>query len=98
MSPAPSVPEGTLLWLLQQRQQLQQIKASLAVRAIAKKYLSPEPPSGDNTLSEPGPKVIRCSQCGRPMQLLEQLPPQKLTPGAARPMALEALNENNRSG
>jgi Putative transposase/Transposase zinc-binding domain len=70
----------------QQRPLLQQIKASLAVLATAKESLSPQPPPTDDTPSEPGPKVIRCPQCGRPMQLAEQLPCQKLTPGAPRPL------------
>jgi len=69
----------------QQRQHLQQIKASLVVPASAQDSL-PEPPPSHNAPSEPGPSVIRCPQCGRPMQLVEQLPRQKLTPGPPRPI------------
>jgi hypothetical protein len=67
----------------QQRQHLQQIKASLA--ASAKDSL-PQPLPTDDTPNEPGPKVIRCPQCGRPMQLVEELPRHKLTPGTPRPI------------
>lgn len=67
----------------QRRQLLQQIKASLAVPTTAKDSL-PQPLPTDHTPNQPGPKVIRCPQCGRPMQLVEQLPRQKLTPGAPR--------------
>ena len=62
----------------QQRQQLQQLKASLDVPAITQDSLPDTPPS-DHTLNEPGPKLIRCPQCGCPMQLVEQLPRQNLT-------------------
>lgn len=62
----------------QQRQQLQQIKDSLGVPAIAQDSL-PAPPPSDHTLNEPGPKLIRCPQCGCPMQLVKQLPRQNLT-------------------
>jgi len=65
----------------QQRQQLQRIKASLAVPASAKDSL-PEPPPSHNAPSEPGPSVIRCPQCGCPMQRVEELP----RPGAPRPI------------
>jgi hypothetical protein len=69
----------------QQRQHLQQIKACLAVPDSAKDSL-PQPLPTDDTGNEPHPKVIRCPQCGRPMQLVEQLPPQKLTPVTPRPI------------
>jgi hypothetical protein len=68
----------------QQREQLQLIKASLALPAPAKDLLSPQPPPTDNTPSQPGPKVIRCPQCGGPMQLIEQLPRHNLIGGAPR--------------
>ena len=67
----------------QQRQQLQRIKASLVVPATAQDSL-PEPPPNHNAPSEPASKVICCPQCARPMQLVEQLPRQKLTPGPPR--------------
>jgi hypothetical protein len=56
----------------------------LAVPATAKDSLSPQPPPTDDTPGQPSPKVIRCPQCGRPMQLVKELPRQKLTPGAPR--------------
>jgi hypothetical protein len=67
----------------QQRQQLQQIKASLAVPTTAKDSL-PQPLPTHDTPNPPGPKLIRCPQCQRPMQLVEQLPRHKLTPVAPR--------------
>lgn len=67
----------------QRRQQLQQIKASLAVPTTAKDSL-PQPLPTHDTPNQPGPKVIPCPQSGRPMQLVEQLPRQKLTPVAPR--------------
>lgn len=67
----------------QRRQQLQHIKASLAVPTTANDSL-PQPLPTDDTPNQPGPKVIRCPQCARPMQLVEQLPRQKLTPVAPR--------------
>jgi Putative transposase/Transposase zinc-binding domain len=69
----------------QQRQQLQQIRACLAVPACAKDS-RPEPLPSDDTPNEPGPKLIRCPQCQRPMQLAQELPRHKLTPGAPRPI------------
>ena len=69
----------------QQRQQLQQIKASLPVPTTAQDLL-PEPPPSDHTRNDPGPKALRCPQCGGPMQLVEQLPRHKLTPAAAPPI------------
>jgi len=69
----------------QQRSHLQQIKACLAVPASAKDSL-PQPLPTDDTGNEPHPKVIRCPQCGRPMQLVEQLPRHNLTPRAPGPI------------
>jgi hypothetical protein len=57
----------------------------LAVPACAKDS-RPEPLPSDDTPNEPGPKLIRCPQCQRPMQLAQELPRHKLTPGAPRPI------------
>jgi putative transposase/transposase-like zinc-binding protein len=69
----------------QRRQQLQQIKASLGVPTTAKDSL-PQPLLTDDTSKQPGPKVIRCPQCGHPMQLVEQLPRQNLTSSPPPPI------------
>jgi Putative transposase len=68
----------------QQRQHLQQIKAGLAVPPSAQHSL-PQPLPTDDMPNQPDPKVIRCPHCGRPMQLVEELPRQKLSSGAPRP-------------
>ena len=67
----------------QQRHRLQQVKALLALTTALDNPLPDLAPNyhTPNQL-EPGPKTILCPQCGRPMQLLEELP----RPSAARPL------------
>jgi hypothetical protein len=59
----------------QQRPRLQQLQALLAVTPKAE-HPTQFSPSQD-TAAEPHPKLIRCPQCGRPMQLVQRLPRQK---------------------
>ena len=67
----------------QQRPQLQQVKAGLAVTPAAENQLPALAPNHDTPDElEPRPKNRLCPQCGRPMQLLGELP----RPGAARPI------------
>jgi predicted RNA-binding Zn-ribbon protein involved in translation (DUF1610 family) len=70
----------------QQRQQLQQIKTSLAVPTSAKDSLSTQAPPADNAPTDLASKLIRCPQCGAPMQRVEQLPRHNLTPPASGPI------------
>jgi Putative transposase/Transposase zinc-binding domain len=65
----------------QHRHRLQQVKAALAVTPAAENPL-PDLAPNYHTQLEPQPKAILCPQCGRPMQLLEQLP----RPSPARPL------------
>jgi hypothetical protein len=59
----------------QQRPRLQPLQAWLAVTPKAE-HPTQFSPSQD-TPAEPHPNLIRCPQCGRPMQLVERLPRQK---------------------
>jgi hypothetical protein len=63
------------LFRAQQRPRLQQLQAWLAVTPKAEDptQFAPSP----DTPAEPHLKVIRCPQCGRPMQPVERLPRQK---------------------
>jgi Putative transposase/Transposase zinc-binding domain len=65
----------------QQRSRLQQLHALLTVTPQAE---DPTQLSRQDTRDEPHLQVIRCPQCGCPMQLVEQLPRQKLTACAPR--------------
>ena len=71
----------------QQRPQLQQLKAWLSATPALADPL-PDLAQNQNTSSqpEPRPKAIRCPRCGLPMQLLEQLPRQKLSSGPPPPI------------
>jgi hypothetical protein len=71
----------------QQRHRLQQVKALLALTpALDNPLPDLAPNSHTPDQLEPGPKTILCPQCGRPMQLLEELPRQKPTSSAPPPI------------
>lgn len=71
----------------QQRRRLQRVKASLRAAAVVENSLLPlaqtqNPPSP----SDPKPNGLLCPRCGRPLQLIELLPPHKLSPRATPAM------------
>ena len=70
----------------QQRRQLQQLKASLS--ATAADSPPPNPAQNPDTADqlEPTLKTLLCPRCGRPMQRLADLPPQKLSSGISPPI------------
>jgi len=70
----------------QQRRQLQQVKASLNATAAHSPLpdLAHNPDTADAL--EPTLKTLLCPRCGRPMQRLADLPPQKLSSAIAAPI------------
>ena len=71
----------------QQRRKLQQLKTSLSATPALEDPL-PDLAQNQNPTnqSDPKPKGILCPQCGRPMQLVEALPRQKLSSGISPPI------------
>ncbi len=68
----------------QQRSRLQQLQALLTLTPKAEDPTQFSP--SQDTRDEPHLKVIRCPQCGRPMQLVQQLPRQKPTSSPPPPI------------
>ena len=70
----------------QQRRQLEQLKASLTATAADSPLpdLAQDPDTPDQL--EPALKTLLCPRCGRPMQRLTELPPQKLSSAISPPI------------